>query len=101
MNYDHVIIVLVCLVIANIFTIAWTITKQRKFTTEDPVSQLADIADKFMRNKIMTPNELRAEIGMKPFKAENANDLRNPNLNGAKQPNNTQSSVEEMDETNG
>lgn len=64
-----------------------------------PVSQLADIADKFRRNEIMSSNELRAEIGMKPSKAENADELRNPNLNEAKQPNNedsnTQSSLEE------
>lgn len=46
-----------------------------------PVSQLADIADKFRRNEIMTSNELRAEIGMKPSKAQNAEELRNPNLN--------------------
>lgn len=64
-----------------------------------PVSQLADIADKFRRNEIMSSNELRAKIGMKPSKAENADELRNPNLNEAKQPNNedsnTQSSIEE------
>ena len=46
-----------------------------------PVSQLADIADKFRRNEIMTSNELRAEIGMKPAQTEDANSLRNPNLN--------------------
>lgn len=64
-----------------------------------PVSQLADIADKFRRNEIMSSNELRAKIGIKPSKAENADELRNPNLNEAKQPNNedsnTQSSIEE------
>jgi hypothetical protein len=49
-----------------------------------PVSQLADIADKFRRNEIMTSNELRAEIGMKPSDAANAETLRNPNLNEAK-----------------
>ena len=32
----------------------------------------------------MTSNELRAEIGMKPSKAANAEELRNPNLNEAK-----------------
>lgn len=48
-----------------------------------PVSQLADIADKFRRNEIMTSNELRAEIGMKPSDAENAETLRNPNLNAS------------------
>lgn len=46
-----------------------------------PVSQLADIADKFRRNEIMTSNELRAEIGMKPSDSPNAESLRNPNLN--------------------
>lgn len=46
-----------------------------------PVSQLADIADKFKRNEIMTSNELRSEIGMRPSKASNAEELRNPNIN--------------------
>lgn len=46
-----------------------------------PVSQLADIADKFRRNEIMTSNELRAEIGYKPSDAVQANDISNPNLN--------------------
>lgn len=46
-----------------------------------PVSQLADIADKFRRNEIMTSNELRAEIGYKPSEAAQANDISNPNLN--------------------
>ena len=46
-----------------------------------PVSQLADIADKFRRNEIMTSNEFRAEIGMKPAPVDKANDISNPNLN--------------------
>lgn len=46
-----------------------------------PVSQLADIADKFRRNEIMTSNEIRAEIGLKPSNAEQAESLSNPNLN--------------------
>lgn len=50
-----------------------------------PVSQLADIADKFRRNEIMTSNELRAEIGMKPNESANAEELRNPNLNASKE----------------
>lgn len=50
-----------------------------------PVSQLADIADKFRRNEIMTSNELRAEIGMKPSDAAQAEDLSNPNLNKSDQ----------------
>ena len=46
-----------------------------------PVSQLADIADKFRRNEIMTSNEIRAELGYKPSDAQQANDISNPNLN--------------------
>lgn len=46
-----------------------------------PVSQLAEIADKFRRNEILTSNEIRAEIGFKPSKEERADELSNPNLN--------------------
>lgn len=49
-----------------------------------PVSQLADIADKFTRNEIASSNELRAEIGWKPSKDPRADELRNKNLNEAK-----------------
>lgn len=50
-----------------------------------PVSQLADIADKFTRNEIASSNELRAEIGWKPAKDPRADELRNKNLNEVKQ----------------
>lgn len=46
-----------------------------------PVNQLAEIADKFTRNEIMTTNEIRSEIGMKPSKDPKADELRNANLN--------------------
>ena len=46
-----------------------------------PVSQLADIADKFRRNEIMKSNEIRSKIGLKPLDDEKANDLSNPNIN--------------------
>lgn len=46
-----------------------------------PVSQLAEIADKFTRNAIMTSNEFRSVIGMKPFDDPKANMLINHNLN--------------------
>ena len=51
-----------------------------------PVSQLADIADKFTRNEIASSNELRAEIGWKPANDPRADELRNKNLNEAKNP---------------
>lgn len=46
-----------------------------------PVSQLADIADKFTRNEIMTSNEIRGEIGLKPSNDPKADKLMNSNLN--------------------
>lgn len=46
-----------------------------------PVSQLADIADKFTRNEIMSSNEFRAVIGLKPADDPKADELRNSNLN--------------------
>ena len=46
-----------------------------------PVSMLADMADKFTRNEIMTSNEFRQIIGMKKSDDPNADQLRNKNLN--------------------
>lgn len=46
-----------------------------------PVSNLADLADKFTRNEIMSPNEVRQIVGLKPVKNEKADELRNRNLN--------------------
>lgn len=46
-----------------------------------PISNLADIADKFTRNEILTSNEVRQIAGMKPSSDPNADELRNKNLN--------------------
>ncbi len=46
-----------------------------------PVNQIAEIADKFTRNEIMTSNEIRQVIGMKPSNDPKADQLRNSNLN--------------------
>lgn len=45
-----------------------------------PVDNIAEIADKFTRNEIMTSNEIRQVIGMKPSSDPNADELRNKNL---------------------
>lgn len=45
-----------------------------------PVNELAEIADKFTRNEIMSTNEFRQTIGMKPSKDPRADELRNKNL---------------------
>ena len=46
-----------------------------------PTSQIAEIADKFTRNEIMSSNEFRAIVGLKPSNDPNADVLRNKNLN--------------------
>lgn len=46
-----------------------------------PVNQIAEIADKFTRNEIMTSNEIRQIVGMKPSDDPKADELRNSNLN--------------------
>ena len=46
-----------------------------------PVLDLAEIADKFTRNEIMTSNEIRQIVGMKPADDPSADELRNKNLN--------------------
>lgn len=46
-----------------------------------PVNQMADIADKFTRNEILSSNEVRQIIGYKPVDDPKADELRNKNLN--------------------
>lgn len=46
-----------------------------------PTNTLAEIADKFTRNEIMTSNEIRQGIGMKPSTDPKADELRNKNIN--------------------
>jgi Phage portal protein len=45
-----------------------------------PVTQLADIADKFSRNEILTPNEIRGFMGIPPSKDPKADKLLNSNM---------------------
>jgi hypothetical protein len=45
-----------------------------------PVSELADIADKFTRNEILTSNEIRGYIGIPPAKDPKADTLVNSNM---------------------
>ena len=49
-----------------------------------PVNNIADIADKFTRNEILSSNEVRAIIGYKPVDDPRADELRNKNLNQEK-----------------
>ena len=66
-----------------------------------PVENVAEIADKFTRNEIMTSNEFRQVIGMKPSDDPKADELRNSNISAAKEdilPQSTEQQTEENDE---
>lgn len=45
-----------------------------------PIADIAEIADKFTRNEIISSNEIRQAIGMKPSKDPKADELRNSNM---------------------
>lgn len=46
-----------------------------------PLNDMAEIADKFTRNEIMTSNEIRQVVGMRPADDPKADELRNSNIN--------------------
>ena len=48
-----------------------------------PASQMADIADKYTRNEIMSTNEVRSLSGLVPADDPRADELRNKNLNAS------------------
>lgn len=45
-----------------------------------PISEIAEIADKFTRNEIVSSNEIRQIVGMRPSKDPKADELRNSNM---------------------
>lgn len=59
-----------------------------------PVNNIAEIADKFTRNEILTSNEIRQKIGMKPSDDPKADRLVNSNISQSKD------SVESIEKTN-
>lgn len=50
-----------------------------------PINDIAEIADKFTRNEIMTSNEIRQIVGMKPSEDPKADELRNSNISRSKE----------------
>lgn len=66
-----------------------------------PVNNIAEIADKFTRNEIMTSNEIRQIICMKPSKDPKADELRNSNLNHPDEGNDNVVKVTEENEEGG
>ena len=53
---------------------------QRKPYKLVPMSDIADMADKFTRNEIMSANEVRSWVGLKPVDDPRADELRNANM---------------------
>ena len=45
-----------------------------------PIGTVAEMADKFTRNEIMSSNEFRQDIGMKPSKDQRASDRSDKNM---------------------
>ena len=67
-----------------------------------PVSDIADIADKFTRNEILSSNEVRAIVGYKPVADPAADELRNKNLNQSKNiQNGSEPEIKEGDDVDG
>lgn len=66
-----------------------------------PVNDIAEIADKFTRNEIMTSNEIRQIVGMQPSKDPKADKLVNSNISQAKQDISQTSSATEAYEEGG
>ena len=68
-----------------------------------PVTDISEIADKFTRNEIMTSNEIRQIVGMKPSDDPKADELRNSNISessGQSEENNTSAEVANFIEKN-
>jgi putative sterol carrier protein len=51
-----------------------------------PIADLAEITDKFTRNEVLSANDIRSAIGIKPSKDPKANELKNSNMPDPTQP---------------
>lgn len=66
-----------------------------------PINQIAEIADKFTRNEILTSNEIRQIVGRKPAKDPEADKLKNSNMPSPSEPAEPTKPIEEGDSQNG
>ena len=60
-----------------------------------PISNMADLGDKFIRNEILTANEVRGKIGFKPSNEPKADQLGNPNMPVSEQIQNESADLDE------
>lgn len=65
-----------------------------------PVTEMAEIADKFGRNEILTPNEIRGIVGFKPSDDPQANELRNRNISQSNEEIEMKKRINGKEETN-
>lgn len=63
-----------------------------------PVADMAEIADKFTRNEILSSNEIRQIVGFKPSDDPAADELRNKNLNQSTEEMKPQENIEQKEE---
>ena len=66
-----------------------------------PVNDIAEIADKFTRNEIMTSNEIRQIVGMKPSDDPKADKLINSNISQPEENKKSDNTTEENNEEGG
>lgn len=91
LNYQHRIIIPILSAITEEFNRKFLTDEEREDNQTvmffvDPfkyvsVSDIAEISDKMTRNEILTPNEIRQIIGIKPSQDPKADELRNRNIN--------------------
>ena len=60
--------------------VTWSVMAFRDPFSMVPISEMAEIADKFSRNEILSPNEIRQFMGIKPSKEAKADQLVNSNM---------------------
>lgn len=61
-----------------------------------PVSSIAEIGDKFINNAVMSPNEIRAKIGLPPSKDPESDKLMNRNINQVESPEDSKKTPDEI-----
>lgn len=66
-----------------------------------PAEKFAETVDKFSRNEIMSPNEFRAILGLKPNKDPKSNELRNRNISASKETGETEETIKVEEEPEG
>ena len=66
-----------------------------------PISDIAEIADKFTRNEILSANEFRSFIGIRPSKDPKADELRNSNMPSPSGPGDLNQTTVKGDNQNG